>query len=262
MSAGDVGRYAYCALNWKRSLEGHEGRGGKEGVAKHREVAERVDALELYQARERLTQDSALFLALFAASAASLGVELFALQHESGWWWFLVFLSVIWMAASLYFLVFNLYYARQARSIVRKTCIQPGQVVFGDSPKHAEVLESRVVALRGRPDYVVDREGALVPVELKTGRTPRRPYDSHVLQLAAYCYLVNERYRKRPPFGVLSYPDHQFEVPYTPELEDRLLKTLLRIDLAERTGVVHRDHENPKRCRFCSRREGCPERLG
>lgn len=261
VSGGDVGRYAYCALNWQRSRAGHRGAGGKEGIQVHEEVGERVDALELYQLRAKYSLSSAFYLALFATSAAALGVELFVLREQRLAWWILLFLSVLWVAASLYLVVFHFYYQRRAGDVVRETRLQPGEVKFADTARHGEVLKSRLLPLQGRPDYVVERDGVAIPVELKTGRTPPAPYDSHVLQLAVYCHLVGERYGKRPPYGILAYPNRTFEVAYTEELENRLVRTLLRMELALRTGDVHRDHDSPQRCIGCSRREGCPERL-
>lgn len=260
-SAGDVGRFAYCPLNWKRSAEGEKGSGGEEGIRKHREASEQVDALESYQHRSRATLESSLYLALFAISGAALGVEVFILGRSTPWWWFLVLLSVLWMASSLYLFVFHRYYTGRARSLTQETPLAGAEVLYVDSPKHTQLFASRVLPLRGRPDYVLEREGEPVPVELKTGRTPKAPYDSHAMQLAAYCYLVQESTGKRPAHGILAYPDRQFEVPYTEALEDRLVKTLLRMELARRTGEAHRDHQNPGRCVGCSRREGCPERL-
>lgn len=261
VSGGDVGRYVYCALNWKLARDGAAGAGGEAGIQKHGAVAERVDALELYQRNERQTALAAFYFALFAISTAALGVELFALDQRTITWWTLVFSSVLWMAGSLYLLVFHFYYRARAQDVVRSTKIEPGNVVFADSARHIEVLSSKVMPLQGRPDYVVERDGAMVPVELKTGKTPKAPYDSHTLQLAAYCYLVTEKFGKRTPYGILSYPERSFEIPYTVDLENRLLRTLAKIELATRIGEAHRDHENPRRCLGCSRRAGCPERL-
>lgn len=260
-SGGDVGRFAYCALNWKLSLAGHEGSGGKAGMRIHEEVGEKVDALELYQRHARHALSVSFYLALFAISAAALGVELFVLQERTFAWWLLLLLSVLWMAASLYLVVFHSYYRRRANEFVRETRIEPGEVKFADTAQRSEVLQSRVLPLRGRPDYVIERNGLPIPVELKTGRTPPSPYDSHVLQLAAYCHLVQERYGKRPPFGILSYPDQSFEIDYSEDLENRLVRTLMRLELARRTGDVHRDHDVPGRCVGCSRRSVCPEKL-
>ncbi len=60
-------------------------------------------------------------------------------------------------------------------------------------------LRSRRYGLVGRPDYLVQtRAGAdtfVVPVEVKSRARPRRPYSSHVLQLATYCLLVEDNLR-------------------------------------------------------------------
>jgi CRISPR-associated exonuclease Cas4 len=261
VSGGDVGRFAYCPLNWKLSLAGNKGAGGEAGIRRHEQVGERVDALELYQKRARQSLSVSFYLALFATSAAALGVEFFVLRERTMAWWTLVFLSVLWTAGSLYLIVFHYYYSRRAGDVVRETRLEPGEIRFADTTKHSEVLVSKLLPLRGRPDYVIERGGFTIPVELKTGRTPPAPYDSHALQLAVYCHLVGETYGKRPPYGILAYPDRTFEVPYSDDLEDRLVRTLMRMELARRTGDVHRDHNSPKRCLGCSRREGCPERL-
>ncbi len=260
-SAGDVGRFAYCPLNWKLSLQGHTGKGGQAGIERHEAVAEQVDALDTYQTHARMSQDTALLLGLFAMSAAAIAVEVFYLDPDLASWWILLLLSVLWAAASLYLVVFNLHYKWRARRLVHEAKLQPGSVVFADSSGEARLLESKILPLRGRPDYVTKQDDAVIPVEVKAGRTPKEPYDSHVLQLAAYCYLVEETYQQRPPYGIVSYPDRQFRVDYSERLENRLVRTLLRIELAQRTGDVHRDHEIRGRCLGCSRRDGCPERL-
>lgn len=261
ISAGDVGRFAYCPLNWKRSAAGSRGEGGREGARKHRELAEQVDALEYYQRSSQASEHTALYFGLAAVSAAVLGVELFVLRSTQPEWFVLVTLSVALLAGSLYLVLFHLYFDRRARELVRGTQIHAGRIAFSDSARQPRLLRSRRFPLQGRPDYVVQRGDEYIPVELKTGKTPPRPYESHVLQLAAYCQLVSEEFGVRPPHGILAYPEGHFEVPFSEQLETDLLKTVLRIELARRTGEAHRNHENPARCAGCSRREGCPERL-
>ena len=51
-------------------------------------------------------------------------------------------------------------------------------------------LYDPVIGLTGRPDYLVKKGKDIIPVEVKTSRTPEAPYDSHIFQLAAYCLLV------------------------------------------------------------------------
>jgi len=248
-------------MNWKLSTEGEKGRKSAAGLKLHKEAAKHVDALELYQAHARWSVQTSFLLALFAISAASLALEFLFLDVNAPLKFGLVVLSLSWLMGSLYLFLFDLYFRAKGEQLIRKYKIEEGEVAYSDSPKQEVVLSSKIMPLQGKPDYVVKLNGHYVPVELKSGKTPRRPYDSHVQQLAAYCYLVNETYGTRPPHGVISYPDHRFEITYTPELEDQLLKNLLRMQLAARTGEAHRNHENPRRCAGCSRRDNCPERL-
>jgi CRISPR-associated exonuclease Cas4 len=248
-------------MNWKLSQEGAKGKKSAAGLKLHKETAEHVDALELFQAHARWSIQTSFLLALFAISAASLALEFLFLDVNAPLKYGLVVLSVSWLMGSLYLFLFDLYYRARGEQLIRKYKIEDGDVAYSDSPKQKDILTSKIMPLQGKPDYVVKLNGHYVPVEIKSGKAPRRPYDSHVQQLAAYCYLVNETYGVRPPHGVIAYPEHRFEISYTPALEDQLLKNLLRMQLAERTGEAHRNHESPKRCAGCSRREGCPERL-
>lgn len=261
ISAGDVGRYEYCPLNWKLSRQGNKGAGGEAGIRVHSKLTDDVDALEYYQSQARWSIQASFLLALVAISGASLALELLFLRVGGALQIGLVLLSVMWVAGSLYLFVFERYFRGRSDELSRKARIVQGDVAYSDSGGRVPMMKSKVVPLQGRPDYLVVQKGDFIPVEVKTGKTPPRPYLSHVMQLAAYCYLVAETRSKRPPFGVLSYPERQFEIPYTHELEDQMLKTLLRIQLAARTGEAHRNHNNPKRCVGCSRRDGCPERL-
>jgi CRISPR-associated exonuclease Cas4 len=87
------------------------------------------------------------------------------------------------------------------------------------------------------------------------------PYRSHVLQLAAYCYLVHESTGQRPPYGVLHYADRTFAIPYTRNLERELEDTVawMREDL--RDGLAERSHNDPARCRSCSYAPYCDQKL-
>ncbi|MDW8072227.1 MAG: Dna2/Cas4 domain-containing protein [Anaerolineae bacterium] len=116
--------------------------------------------------------------------------------------------------------------------------------------------------LVGRPDYVLATHSGLIPVEVKSSKTPSQPYPSHVLQLAAYCLLVEETEGRPPPYGFIKYPDRIFQVPYTPDVRFTLLETLdaMRANLMSHTEV-HRDHNEAQRCRACGYRASCGEAL-
>ncbi|MBI0583659.1 MAG: CRISPR-associated protein Cas4 [Methanomassiliicoccus sp.] len=127
----------------------------------------------------------------------------------------------------------------------------------GGSPR---LLISERHGLTGRPDYIVEIDGDLVPVEVKTGRVPRGPLFSHVIQLAAYCLLLEEQ-EGRVSYGILRYGDVEHIVAFDENLRSLLLKKVAEMREAVASGEAHRDHDRPGKCRSCSRRSACPERL-
>ncbi|MEZ0397390.1 MAG: CRISPR-associated protein Cas4 [Anaerolineales bacterium] len=139
-----------------------------------------------------------------------------------------------------------------------------GRIIYTDTRawgKLEKPLYDPLLGLTGKPDYLIEQDGRLIPVEVKTGRTPAAPYDSHIFQLAAYCLLVEKTYGKRPAYGIIHYPDRDFAVDYTPALESALLDLLAELRRDQTRGQVHRSHEDERRCRGCGFRGVCEERL-
>jgi CRISPR-associated exonuclease Cas4 len=100
-----------------------------------------------------------------------------------------------------------------------------------------------------------------IPVEVKTGRTPRGPLFSHILQIAAYCLLMEEEYGKPPPHGVIRYDDASHDIEYNEDLKRLVLGKLGEMRACLVKGEAHRNHNRPGKCVHCSRRSVCPERL-
>ncbi len=139
-----------------------------------------------------------------------------------------------------------------------------GRVVYTDTSGWGRVeqpLYDPVLGLTGKPDYLVEQNGALVPVEVKSGWAPPAPREGHLFQLAAYCLLVERTRTVRPPYGLIHYRNRTFAVDYTPELEARLMALLADIHRLERQSTVHRSHEEPSRCAACGYRDMCEEKL-
>jgi CRISPR-associated exonuclease Cas4 len=140
-----------------------------------------------------------------------------------------------------------------------------GRVIYSDTRGWQSIekpLFSRTHRLTGKPDYLVQQGRDVVPVEVKSARAPSTgPRRSHVLQLAAYCLLVEETYRQRPKYGIVKYADRMFAVDYTESLRAALLDVIaaMRDDLAR--GETQRSHEQAARCEHCGYRPACPERL-
>ena len=139
-----------------------------------------------------------------------------------------------------------------------------GRVVYTDTRGWGKVekpLFYPALALTGKPDYLIEKNGQLIPVEVKSGRAPEAPYDSHIFQLASYCLLVEKTHGKRPPYGIIHYEGRDFAVDYTRELEASLLDLLAEIQKDERRKEVHRSHEQASRCKRCGFKKVCDQSL-
>jgi CRISPR-associated exonuclease Cas4 len=174
--------------------------------------------------------------------------------NEEGW---LLLTGLGLLLASL----FLMWVTRQLRL---RTGLPAGRVVYSDTRAWHECpdpLYAPSVNLAGKPDYLVQRWNYVLPVEVKSSPSPAEPYPSHVLQLAAYCLLVQEEYGRRPPHGLIHYADRTFAIPYTPQLEQELRNTIdwMREDM--RDGRADRNHDDPARCYSCSYAAYCDQEL-
>jgi CRISPR-associated exonuclease Cas4 len=146
-----------------------------------------------------------------------------------------------------------------ARRRWRRAGLPAGALRYSDTGATGEPaapLFSTRYQLAGRPDYLVERGRVMIPVEVKSGAAPPRPFDSHVLQLAAYCLLVEETYG-RPPYGILRYADRSFQVPYSDALRAELLGMM---DVMRALLQREREPARPAdehRCIHCGYRASC-----
>lgn len=151
------------------------------------------------------------------------------------------------------------------RRIQVEAGLPAGRVVYSDTGAWKAVekpLFSSTYGLTGKPDYLVKHGKQVMPIEVKSSSAPNDgPRRSHLLQLAAYCILVEETYHARPVSGIVKYANRMFEVDYTPALESNLLDVIdaMRDDLAR--GTAHRSHHDAARCVRCGYRHACDERL-
>lgn len=111
-----------------------------------------------------------------------------------------------------------------------------GKLMYTDiKASHAEILKASTIPLIGKPDSIVKHKGQMIPVEVKTGKTPKAPYLNHTMQLMAYCLLVEEHFHKRPPGGYLHYPQKKFKLSYTKEAEESVRSVVAEIIQNKRT---------------------------
>ncbi|MCS6847155.1 MAG: CRISPR-associated protein Cas4 [Anaerolineae bacterium] len=151
-----------------------------------------------------------------------------------------------------------------ARRLRQRSGLPAGRVIYSDVgawQRNERALFSPIYGITGKPDYLVREGDAITPVEVKSSPAPARPWPGHVLQLAAYCLLVEEALGARVRRGIIQYADKRFVVDYTPALKAELLRVVDEMRLALREGDAHRDHADPGRCARCGVREACDERL-
>jgi CRISPR-associated exonuclease Cas4 len=139
-----------------------------------------------------------------------------------------------------------------------------GEVVCADTSawkRCKRPLYSPQHRLSGKPDYLVRERRRVVPVEVKPGRRANEPYEGDILQLAAYCLLVDEEFGQRPRYGYLKYQQQVFRVDYVQSLERELLQRLETMRHDAEADDVPVSHQEPRRCQFCGHREQCDQRL-
>jgi CRISPR-associated exonuclease Cas4 len=139
--------------------------------------------------------------------------------------------------------------------------IPSGTLLYSDLTTPAEPLFSRRLQLAGKPDYILRQDEHLVPVEVKTGHHTH-PQPSHVLQLAAYCQLLEETSGEFVPYGILVLNQQPTQIPFDPGLRFSLEQTMDRMRGVLRTGRVSLNHADPHRCTRCSQRQNCTVSLG
>jgi CRISPR-associated exonuclease Cas4 len=170
-----------------------------------------------------------------------------------------------WIALGVTLLLLAIVIGMRAAQWWRESGLPAGDVIYTDSGtwfRQHETLFSSRCGLAGRPDYLIEEtDGKITPVEIKSVRAPERPYEGHVMQLAAYCLLVTDHFGVRPEGGIIQYNDRAFAVAFSEALENRLLSVVahMREDLYREE--VDRDHANVRRCAACGHRQHCDQRL-
>jgi len=153
---------------------------------------------------------------------------------------------------------------RRAARVRHGAGLPSGRVVYADTgdwrPPDKPFFSTRY-GLTGKPDYLVETRAGLIPIEVKARAAPAQPYTSHVLQLAAYCLLVEESENQAPAYGIIKYADTVFEIDYTPALRRELVAMVGEMRRSHRRGGAPRSHEESRRCAGCGYRQACDQSL-
>jgi len=146
----------------------------------------------------------------------------------------------------------------------RESGVPTGRIIYADPGgwlRAEKPLYDPRTGLTGKPDYLVEQGDLIIPVEVKSTWAPTVPYESHKLQLVAYCVLVESYYGRRPPYGLLRYRNRTFRVNFSEELEYQLLDILDEIRELKEQNEACRSHRQKNRCARCGYRYVCDQRL-
>jgi CRISPR-associated exonuclease Cas4 len=144
-----------------------------------------------------------------------------------------------------------------------RSSLPQGRLVYIDSrnlDRSPQTLYDPVTDLAGRPDYLLRKRRDTIPIEIKSSATPAQPHDGHILQLAAYCHLVETTFGRRPPYGVIQYRDRAFRIDNSRALRRRFFNTLRSIR-QESDAAPARSHAQASRCRACGYNTSCDQAL-
>jgi len=178
-----------------------------------------------------------------------------------------VFLILFFLVLTLLILAVAFQWLSKRASSSAKTMrmvygIPDGKVIYSDLDRPGKALYSRNLGISGKPDYIVKGRGrTLIPVEIKSGRA-QEPHKNHIMQLAAYCYLVEENYHKLVPYGIIVYSDGlQHRINFDKYLRSDLLATVEEMKRAIGHDCPRRTHNFKQKCRHCSFSGSCKNSL-
>ena len=270
ISASEMERYGYCPLSWYLDLRGIDAEGDEvnTGVEKHKVIGDSLKNLLVEEEKSRETSTTlmtivGLIMTVVTIALIILWLSTDVLRQNMGV--ILLIIGIGWMLIASFFLYKLLLSTekidqlRDDYKLGEKTIETPDGLT-----EETPVLKSRKYNLAGRPDYMIKEDDLRIPVEVKTGRRPKAPFFSHVLQIGAYCLLSEETFQTSPSHGQIRYgfESKPHNVEWEPKLKTLVLEKIEEMnDILEGRTKAHRNHKRVGKCNNCSRRKGCPERL-
>jgi len=190
-------------------------------------------------------------------------IALVAAEDRSQAGFVLIVIAFIWTFFATWQLQRSLKAENQMVASREKIGLEEGtELLYSDDDRSSDLLKDEVSGLRGRPDQIVIIDGEFIPVEQKTGKIPRKPHQSHRLQLLAYISLVESSTKKTPPYGILRYgEDDLHQVFWDEHAKQHLQESIIEVQRLMIEGGATRNHEREGKCRNCSRRYACSESL-
>ena len=268
ISASEMERYGYCPLSWHLDLKGIDAEGTEvnTGVEKHKEMGDSLKNLLVEEEKSRETSTTLITVVYMIMALVTVALIILLISNDDiNLGFILLIIGIGWMLVASFFL-YRLLVSTEKIDKLRddyklgETDIETPDGLTRETP----VLKSAKFNLAGRPDYLIKDKEQRIPVEVKTGRRPKAPFFSHVLQIGAYCLLSEETFGVKPSHGQIRYgfENEPHEVKWDSDLKGLVNEKLEEMnDILKGKMEAHRNHKRVGKCNNCSRRKGCPERL-
>lgn len=171
-------------------------------------------------------------------------------------------LVLLLIALALVILILNERRYQRQRLIAerhRALGLPEGILVYEDADGEGEPLSSSAFPLVGKPDYVVQvPDGRPVPIELKLGvQNASAPYSNHIIQVGAYCLILEDYFEQPPTHGILRYADREFTIDYTPALRRKVIKLLAEMERCSEQQPPPLARQRAAKCRVCAFQPVC-----
>ena len=145
-------------------------------------------------------------------------------------------------------LIYLVLETKEKNSLIHRT----GQDLNPEDDQPSKTYFSPKYNLVGKPDETFAYGVTEIPIEYKGAYAKDKAYSSHILQLAAYCLLIEEHFGKRPPYGKIVYKNGQsFDIKYTKELRANLLTTIKKMRAENPEKELPPICEDTRKCKHC-----------
>lgn len=166
-------------------------------------------------------------------------------------------LCLLVLALVLVIMLLNERHLRRRRLIEERRHVlglPTGELVYEDADGQGEMLSSSQYPLAGKPDYVIQLpDGRPVPIELKSDvRDVTAPHSHHMMQVAAYCLILEDYFELPPTHGILRYADSEFTVEYTPALRKKVIRVLSEMEHCTEKQPPPLVRQRATKCRACA----------
>jgi len=121
-------------------------------------------------------------------------------------------------------------------------------------------VESSNLQLRGIIDKIEVYKEDYVPIELKTGNSPKDGmWPGHRIQIAAYILLLEEKYNKKIKEGFIHYLDNKEKrhLAMNPFLKEEIIELISKVKSILEQTYLPKYNKNEKKCANCGLREQC-----